>query len=92
MLESGVDKGLGTVVTALVEKGTLKIGDFVLAGPSWGKVRRLISDQGKDIREAGPATPIQVCFASLIAARSVDIDCWDVQRTCCRRHFQCDGR
>ena len=92
VLESRVDKGLGTVVTALVEKGTLKIGDFVLAGPSWGKVRRLISDQGKDIREAGPATPIQVKITSVMAVRSVDVDCWDVQRTCCWRYFQCDGR
>jgi translation initiation factor IF-2 len=60
IIESRVDKGLGTVVTALIQKGTLKIGDFVLAGPSWGKVRRLISDQGKDVKEAGPSTPVQV--------------------------------
>jgi translation initiation factor IF-2 len=64
VLESRVDRGLGVVVTALVAKGNLKIGDFVLAGPSWGKVRRLISDQGKDIKEAGPSTPVQVTLLS----------------------------
>ena len=60
VIESRVDKGLGVVVTSIVQKGTLKIGDIVLAGPSWGRVRRLISDQGEDLKEAGPSTPVQV--------------------------------
>jgi translation initiation factor IF-2 len=55
-----VDKGLGVVVTALVQKGSLKIGDYVLAGNSWGKVRRLVSDQKRELKEAGPSTPVQV--------------------------------
>ena len=71
VIESRVDRGLGTVVTALVEKGTLKVGDFVLAGPSWGKVRRLVSDQGKDIKEAGPTMPVQVSIPSLFPRYTV---------------------
>lgn len=60
VIESRVDKGMGTVVTALVQKGSLKVGDYVLAGPSWGRVRRLISDQKTDLETAGPSTPVQV--------------------------------
>jgi hypothetical protein len=60
VIEARVDKGMGVVVTALVQKGSLKIGDYVLAGPSWGKVRRLVSDQRLDLKEAGPSTPVQV--------------------------------
>lgn len=60
VIEARVDKGMGVVVTALVQKGSLKIGDYVLAGPSWGKVRRLVSDQRVDLKEAGPSTPVQV--------------------------------
>jgi translation initiation factor IF-2 len=60
VIEARVDKGLGVVVTALVQSGTLKVGDYVLAGPSWGRVRRLISDQKIELKEAGPSTPVQV--------------------------------
>lgn len=60
VIEARVDKGMGVVVTALVQKGSLKIGDYVLAGPSWGKVRRLVSDQRVELKEAGPSTPVQV--------------------------------
>lgn len=63
VIESRIDKGLGVVITALVQRGTLRIGDYVLAGPSWGRVRRLISDQGEDLKEAGPSTPVQVGIA-----------------------------
>ena len=60
VIEARVDKGMGVVVTALVQKGSLKIGDYVLAGPSWGKVRRLVSDQRVDLKEAGPSTPVRL--------------------------------
>jgi len=60
VIEARVDKGLGVVVSCLVQQGTLRIGDIVLAGPSWGKVRRIISDQGLDLKEAGPSTPVQI--------------------------------
>ena len=60
VLEARIDKGLGVVVSALVQKGTLRIGDYVLAGPSWGRVRRLLNDQGADMKEASPSTPVQI--------------------------------
>ena len=60
VIESRVDKRLGTVVSVLVQHGNVKIGDIVLIGPSWGRVRRLISDQGVDLTTAGPSTPVQV--------------------------------
>jgi translation initiation factor IF-2 len=59
VIEARIDKGLGVVVTTLIQSGTLKVGDYVLAGPSWGRVRRIISDQGKELKEAGPSTPVQ---------------------------------
>jgi translation initiation factor IF-2 len=66
VIESRVDKGMGVVVTALVQKGSLRLGDYVLAGPSWGRVRRLVSDQKLDIDYAGPSTPIQVSIWILL--------------------------
>ncbi len=66
VIESKVDKGLGVVTSLLVQRGTLKIGDYVLAGPSWGRVRRLISDQGEDLQEAGPSTPVQVIGMNVV--------------------------
>ena len=60
VIEAKVDKGLGVVVTGLVQKGTLHIGDLLLAGPSYGRVRRIISDSGEDLEEAGPSTPVQI--------------------------------
>ena len=66
VIEARVDRGLGVVVTALVEKGTLRLGDFVLAGPSWGKVRRIVNDQGKELKKAGPSTPVQIVGMSVV--------------------------
>jgi translation initiation factor IF-2 len=59
VIEARVDKGLGVVVTALVQKGTLSVGDLVLAGPSWGRVRRLVAE-GIQVQSVGPSTPVQV--------------------------------
>ena len=66
VIEARVDKGMGVIVTALVQKGTLKIGDYVLAGPSWGRVRRLIGDSRNDMTEAGPSTPVQIVGMSTV--------------------------
>ena len=60
IIEARVDKGFGVVATVLVQKGILQIGDYVLAGPSWGRVRRIISDQGVDLKSAEPSTPVQI--------------------------------
>lgn len=60
VIESRIDKRLGTVATVLVQSGNLKVGDILLAGKGWGRVKKLVSDQGEDLKEAGPSTPVQV--------------------------------
>ncbi len=60
VLEANLDTGRGPVATILVDKGTLKVGDPIVAGGAWGRVRAMIDDTGKQIKEAGPSTPVQV--------------------------------
>jgi translation initiation factor IF-2 len=60
VLESYVDRGRGPVANVLVRDGTLKTGDHVVAGGAWGRVRAMTDDRGKQVKEAGPATPIEV--------------------------------
>jgi len=60
VLEANLDTGRGPVATILVDKGTLKVGDPIVAGGSWGRVRAMIGDKGEQVKEAGPSTPVQV--------------------------------
>jgi len=60
VLESNLDPGRGPVATALIERGTLRVGDPVVAGGGWGKVRALFDDHGESVTEAGPSTPVEV--------------------------------
>jgi translation initiation factor IF-2 len=60
VIEAELDKGRGPVATVLVQKGTLKVGDFVSAGAASGKVRAMIDDKGKRVKEAGPSTPVEI--------------------------------
>ena len=60
MLESNLDPGRGPVVTALVERGTLRQGEPVVAGGGWGRVRAMFDDRGHQVSEAGPSTPVEV--------------------------------
>jgi translation initiation factor IF-2 len=60
VIEAKLDRGRGPVATVLVQRGTLRVGDIVVAGAEWGKVRALIDDTGKQIREAGPSVPAEV--------------------------------
>jgi len=60
VVEAFLDKGRGYVSTILVQNGTLRIGDYVLAGTSSGKIRAMQDERGKNIKEAGPATPISI--------------------------------
>ena len=60
VIEAELDRGRGPVATILVQKGTLKIGDFVSAGASYGKVRAMIDDKGKRVKEAGPSMPVEI--------------------------------
>jgi translation initiation factor IF-2 len=60
VLEALLDRGRGPVARVLVQDGTLKVGDFVLAGPGFGKVRAMTNEHGKQVHEAGPATPVEI--------------------------------
>ncbi len=60
VIESRLEKGRGTVATVLVQRGTLRVGDILVAGGEWGRVRALVDDHGKSVTEAGPAMPIEV--------------------------------
>jgi translation initiation factor IF-2 len=60
VIEAKLDRGRGPVATALVQRGTLHVGDIVVAGAEWGRVRALISDTGSPISEAGPSVPVEV--------------------------------
>ncbi len=60
VIEAKLDKGRGPVATVLVKRGTLKRGDVVVAGSSWGRVRALLDERNAQLTEAGPATPVEI--------------------------------
>jgi translation initiation factor IF-2 len=60
VIEARVDKGRGTVATMLVQQGTLKHGDLILAGQSYGRVRAMMNERGQQVQEAGPSTPVEI--------------------------------
>ena len=60
IIEAQLDKGRGPVATVLIEKGTLRIGDTIIAGTSYGKVRAMINDRGEKVKKATPSTPVEV--------------------------------
>ena len=67
VLESNLDIGRGPVATVLVQQGTLRVGDPMVSGAAWGRVRALINDRGDNVDEAGPSTPVQVLGLSDVA-------------------------
>lgn len=60
VIEAELDKGRGPVATVLVQKGTLHVGDFISAGASHGKVRAMVDDKGRRVKEATPSTPVEI--------------------------------
>jgi len=60
VIEAELDRGRGAVATVLVQKGTLRPGQIVVAGDQWGRVRALVTDKGEHVKEAGPAMPVEV--------------------------------
>lgn len=60
VIEASLDKGRGPVTTLLIQNGTLKTGDPVVVGTAFGRVRRMNNDLGKEIKEAGPSTPVEI--------------------------------
>jgi len=66
VIEAELDKGRGPVATVLVQKGTLHVGDFISAGACYGKVRAMIDDKGRRIKEATPSTPVEILGLSAV--------------------------
>ncbi|HUE46160.1 MAG TPA: translation initiation factor IF-2, partial [Aestuariivirgaceae bacterium] len=60
VIEAKLDRGRGPVATVLVQRGTLKQGDLVVAGTAWGRVRALVDDKGETVSEAGPSVPVEI--------------------------------
>ena len=60
VIESALDRGRGAVATVLVQNGTLRVGDIVVVGGTFGKVRALVDDKGKQVKKAGPSIPVEV--------------------------------
>jgi len=67
VLEASREVGRGPVATVLVQRGTLRVGDPLVAGAAWGRVRALVDDHGKNVKEAGPSMPVQVLGLNEVA-------------------------
>ncbi len=60
VVEARLDKGRGPVATVVVSRGTLRVGDILVAGQYWGRVRGLVNDKGQNVKEAGPSMPVEI--------------------------------
>ena len=67
VIEARLDKGRGSVATLLVENGTLRTGDPIVVGTAFGRVRQMLNDNGKVIKEAGPSTPVEIAGLNEVA-------------------------
>jgi translation initiation factor IF-2 len=93
VLESHLDIGRGPVATVLVQSGTLKVGEPLVAGSSWGRIRALVSDSGEQVDSAGPSFPVQVLGLSSVASAGDDFVVAPDERTArdvagTREHYQ----
>ena len=68
VIESKLDRGRGPLATVLVQKGTLRQGDIVVAGAEWGRIRAMLDDKGRALKEAPPATPVEILGLSAVPA------------------------
>lgn len=72
VIESQIKRGKGAVATLLVQQGTLHIGDSIISGTTYGKIRTMIDDKGKRLKKAGPSTPVEISGLSDIPAAGDD--------------------
>ena len=77
IIEAQLDKGRGPVATVLVQSGTLRIGDSIIAGTTYGKVRAMINDRGDSVKKAGPSTPVEVLGLNAVPAAGDDLAALD---------------
>ncbi len=82
IIEAKLDKGKGAVASLLVQTGTLKVGDYILAGSIGGKVRALISDTGERIEEAGPSTPVEILGFSEVPQSGDKFEAFKTDKEC----------
>lgn len=68
IIEAQLDKGRGPVATVLVQSGTLRVGDPVVAGPAYGKIRAMTDDKGRRVKASGPSTPVEILGLSEVPA------------------------
>jgi translation initiation factor IF-2 len=68
VIESALDRGRGAVATVLVQNGTLRVGDVVVVGAAYGKIRALVDDKGKQVKKAGPSIPVEIMGLSDVPA------------------------
>lgn len=81
VIEAKLDKGRGPVATVLVQKGTLKVGDYVVVGNTWGKVRAMIDDKGQRIKEAGPSMPVEILGLEDVPTAGDELICVKDEKT-----------
>ncbi len=68
VIEAKLDKGRGPVATVLVQNGTLRVGDYIIAGSTVGRIRSMTNDKGEKVKEAGPSTPVEIMGLSEVPA------------------------
>src|SRR5690606_15372392 len=72
VVEAKLERGRGPVATVLVQRGTLKVGDILIAGAEWGRVRALIDDRGQQVNSAGPSEPVEVLGLNAVPSAGDD--------------------
>jgi translation initiation factor IF-2 len=72
VVEAKLERGRGPVATVLVQRGTLKVGDILIAGAEWGRVRALIDDRGQTVERAGPSEPVEVLGLNAVPSAGDD--------------------
>ena len=75
IIEAQLDKGRGPVATVLVQSGTLRVGDPVVAGPAYGRIRAMTDDKGRRVKSAGPSTPVEILGLSEVPAAGDSFYC-----------------
>ncbi|MFP4361066.1 MAG: translation initiation factor IF-2, partial [Alphaproteobacteria bacterium] len=80
VIEGRLERGRGVVATVLVQRGTLKVGDIVVCGPTWGRVRAMIDDRGRHAKAAGPSVPVEVLGLDGVPTAGDRVDVVDSER------------
>ncbi|HEX6392365.1 MAG TPA: translation initiation factor IF-2 [Acidimicrobiales bacterium] len=81
VLEANLDAGKGPVATVIVQSGTLRVSDSVVAGASWGRVKALLDDNGDNVKEASPSTPVQILGFDIVPSAGDEFRVTDKAKT-----------